>query len=470
MEPFPKPKRKVLSVFSLVMINIIAVDSLRSLPFSAEYGFSLVFYYIVGAIAFFLPVGVVSAELATAFPAKGGIYVWVREAFGEFWGFFVIWMQWVYNIAWYPTILSFVAGAIAYVIHPSFAENKMFILLTTMAIFWLATLVNMFGMRLSSWVSTAGAIFGTLLPMCFVILLGTVWVIGGKPMQIEFTWASFFPDISDHKMLAFLTALLFGLVGLEMSAVHADEVADPGHAYPRAIFYSTLIILGSLMLSSLAIAMVVPHKDLSVYTGLLQALRIFLTSFHLLWLLPVITLLIIFGGIGGVATWIIGPTKGLLVAAHDGSAPAFLGRINKKQVPVTILVIQAAIFTLLCSVFILMPSVSSSYWVLTAITAQLAMFVYVALFAAAIYLRYKKPEVARAFKVPGGKLGMWIVAILGTLSCFLAIGLGFVPPANITVGQLWVYEMVLIMGILMLSLPPVVIYYRAKKRSALPLD
>ncbi len=85
--------KKVLSVFSLVMINIIAVDSLRSLPFSAEYGLSLIFYYLLAAIVFFLPVALVSAELATAFPTKGGIYVWIREAFGEFWGFFMLYKK-----------------------------------------------------------------------------------------------------------------------------------------------------------------------------------------------------------------------------------------------------------------------------------------------------------------------------------------------------------------------------------------
>src|SRR5687768_10340652 len=105
--------KKILGTFSLIMINVIAVDSLRSLPFSATYGFSLVFYYLVAAITFFYPVSLVVAELATAWPNKGGIYVWVREAFGERWGFLVIWLQWVYNIAWYPTILSFLAGALA---------------------------------------------------------------------------------------------------------------------------------------------------------------------------------------------------------------------------------------------------------------------------------------------------------------------------------------------------------------------
>ncbi|MCB1828374.1 MAG: amino acid permease, partial [Coxiellaceae bacterium] len=320
--------KKVLNVFSLVMINIIAVDSLRSLPFSAEYGFSLVFFYLLAGLMFFWPVALVSAELATAFPSKGGIYVWVREAFGEFWGFMVIWLQWVYNIAWYPTILSFIGVAIAFVIHPSLADNKAFILVLIMVVYWGATLVNFCGMKISSWVSNVGALLGTLLPMVFIIILAMIWLLTGHSSQITFSSHTFFPDFQDSDLLSFLMAILFGLVGIELSAVHADQVDDPGRSYPRAILYSTVIILVSLILSSLAIAIVVPKRELSVVTGLLQALEIYLRSFHLAWVLPIITIFIVFGGISSVATWIIGPAKGLLVAVQDGNAPEILARMN----------------------------------------------------------------------------------------------------------------------------------------------
>lgn len=454
---------QVLGVFSLVMINVIAVDSLRSLPFSAEYGFSLVFYYLFAALVFFLPVALVSAELATTWPNKGGIYVWVREAFGEMWGFVVIWLQWVYNIVWYPTILSFIAGAIAFLVDPELAESKVFMLTVVMIIFWGSTLVNCLGMRASSWVSTFGALFGTLVPMIFIVILGVVWLWQGKPIQITFSHLDFFPDLTDPTMLVFLVALVFGLVGIEMSAVHADEVRNPGRAYPRAILYSTLIILTSLILSSLAIALVVPRSDLSVVTGLVQAFKIFLDAFHLGWLSPVITLMIIIGGVGGVATWIIGPTKGLFVAAQDGNAPAFLSRVNSKGVPVNVLMVQAVIFTVLCTVFLLMPTVSSSYWLLTAMTAQLAMVVYIALFFAAICLRYKYPDRERPYRIPGGKFGLWLVCLLGLLSCLFVIGLGFVPPKQIEVGNVDVYEIILVAGGLLLSAPPLVLYYRRSR-------
>jgi amino acid transporter len=459
-------KQKSLRIFNIVMINIIAVDSLRSLPFSAAYGLSLVFYYVLATLTFFIPTALISAELATAWPTKGGIYIWVREAFGELAGFIIIWLQWVYNVVWYPSILSFIGGTLAYLINPALADSKIYMLLVIMIIFWSATFVNFYGMKTSSLVSTLGALFGTLLPMLFIIGLGIYWFLKGNPLQIEFNFRDLIPRMTNSNNLSFLTAVLFGLVGIEMSAVHADEVKNPGRVYPRAILYSTMIIFFSLVLSSLAIAMVVPNRELNVVTGLIQAFEIFFTAYHMSWMGPIITLLIILGGVGSVATWIIGPTKGLLVAAQDGSIPPVFGNVNKRGVPVTILICQGVIFTILSTVFLLMPTVSSSYWVLTAMTAQLAMFVYIALFAAGIWLRFKFPTVARPYRIPFGRTGILIVGLLGILTSITAIVLGFIPPSQIDIGNVLTFESILCVGMMLLLAPPLIIYLIRRSKLA----
>lgn len=459
MNTQPTKVKRTLGVFAITMINIIAVDSLRTLPFSATYGFSLVFYYILAALVFFLPAAYATAELATGWPNKGGIYVWVREAFGELWGFIIIWLQWVYNIVWYPTILAFIAGTLAYLINPRLADDKFFMLFTILTIFWGSTALNCLSMRVSSLVSTVGALLGTLIPMAFIILLGSLWVIQGNTLQIHFSLQQLWPNLSNFSDQSFFLAVLFGLIGVEVSATHADEVIDPNKTFPRAILFSTLIIFFSLVLSSLAIAIVVPQHDLNVVTGLIQAFDTFFKSYGFTWMNPVICFLIILGGVAGVATWVISPTKGLLVATLDGSAPPIFGKMNKYGSPVVILLMQACICTLLSSVFLFMPSVSSSYWLLTAMTAQLAMMVYIALFASLIYLHYQKPHVKRAYKIPFGNCGVWVVGLLGLTSCIGAIFLGFVPPAQLSVGNIYVYEATLLIGIIGLCLPPVIIYY-----------
>ncbi len=439
---------KVLSVFSLVMINVIAVDSLRNLPIGAEYGFALVFFYLLAAIAFFIPIALVTAELATGWPTTGGLYVWVREAFGKRWGFLAIWLQWIYNVVWYPTILAFLAATFAYLINPHLADNLTYTLVTILIVFWGATFINCLGMKASSLLSALGAIVGTILPMVFIAILGIIWVAQGKPMQITVSWHSVLPDIQSVKNISFLIAIIFGLIGLEMSAVHAGDVKNPRRDYPRALLISAVIILITLIFASLAIAVVMPSQQISLVSGLIQAFSVFFAAFHMQWMTPVIVIMIIIGGISGVGAWIIGPTKGLLVASEDGCLPAYFGKINKKGAPVRLLLAQGIVFTLLCTVFLFMPSINTSYWVLSALTAQLGLLVYIILFAAAIRLRYRHSHVERAYRIPGGNIGIWLLAGVGILTCCAAIAIGFIPPAQLHFGNVYKYETTLLLGLI----------------------
>lgn len=447
------PSKKVLSVFSLVMINVIAVDSLRTLPMSAKLGLPLVSYYLVAAIAFFIPVALVAAELATAYPNTGGLYVWVREAFGRRAGFITIWLQWIYNVVWYPTILAFIAATLSYLFAPELANNKFYLLGTAITLFWFFTVLNCFGMKISSIVSVIGASLGTIIPMLGIIGLGALWLFQGRPMTIELpsTWL---PDFSSIGNLSLFSAVLFGLIGIEMSAVHAEEVKNPQRDYPRAILYSTILIFATLVLGSLAIVIVVPNQELSVVSGLIDAYSVFFTTYNMPWMTKLIAILIILGGVSGVSAWIIGPTKGLLVSARDGSLPEVFSRVNKDGAPVAILMAQGLIFTLLSSVFILLDSINAAYWILSDLSAQMALLVYIFMFSAAIKLRYSQPDQPRSYKIPGGNWVMWLVSGSGIICCLAAMFIGFVPPTQIPIGNPVLFDGFLLGGLVLFVVIP----------------
>jgi len=453
-----------LSVFALVMINVIAVDSLRNLTMGAEYGLALVFFYGLAALLFFIPTVLVTAELATGWPITGGSYVWIREAFGHRLGFLAIWLQWIYNVVWYPTIFAFIAGILAYLIQPDWVNNKVYMVSAVLILYWSMTLVNCLGFSIASWVSTVGAIFGTILPMLVIAALGLAWIYVGRPSQIEFSASHVLPDILNLKNLAFMTNILFGLMGMEMSAVHAGDVQDPKKNYPRALAYSTLIILATLVLASLAITIVVPGKDLNLVSGLIDAFAIFFHAFHLPFLIPVIAVLIVIGSLSGAGAWIIGPARGLWVASDDSKLPRFFSKLNRKDMPVGILLLQGLIVTVLCLLFFIMPSVKSSYWLLSNLTAQLALLYYILFFASAIRLHHSCTHVKRAFKIPGGDVGMWLVSGTGLVTCVAAIVLGFLPPTQLEVGRIAQYEIILILGIVACCAPPFIFQGMEKKR------
>ena len=192
------------------MINVAAICSIKNCPITAEYGFSSLFYFIISMILFFIPVSLVSAELATGWPERGGVYAWVKAAMGHRFGFLAAWLLWIENVVWYPTILSFIAGTIAFVFSPELANNTIYLFAMILGTFWVATLINLMGMKVSGWISSLGVIIGTVIPGVLIITLGVLWMIAGKPSHISFTWTSFIPDLSSPQKLALLTGVLLG--------------------------------------------------------------------------------------------------------------------------------------------------------------------------------------------------------------------------------------------------------------------
>jgi len=451
--------RKQLSVFMLAMMNVAIIMNLRGLPMMAKEGLSMVFFLLFASIIFLLPTSLVSAELATGWPVGGGVYRWVREAFGGRFGFIAIWLQWIQNVIWYPTILAFGAGALSYMFfNPALANNKFFNVIVILSVYWGATLMNFKGMKTSGRLTTAGVIGGTIFPGILIIVLGIVWWLRGNPLEFTLTSHSILPNFKDFSNISFLAGVVLLFAGMEVSAVHALEVKNPKTEYPKAIFFAALIIVAIFTLSSLAIAAVIPVKSISLTSGIMQGFKDLLQQFNMDWLLPVIGALVAFGAIGAVTAWIIGPSKGLLATAKDGDLPPFLAHTNKNGVATHILFVQGLIVTGITLVYLLMPNVSSAFFLLTALTAILYLIMYIMLFAAAIRLRYSQPEVHRAYKVPGGNLGMWIVSGIGILGALFAITVGFYPPAQLTVGSPTFYVTFLIVGIVICVAAPIIIY------------
>jgi glutamate:GABA antiporter len=448
---------RTLSVFTLAMINMAAVISVRNLPTIAEYGLSSLFFFALAAILFFVPVSMVAAELATGWPRTGGVFVWVKEAFGHRTGFLAVWLLWAENVIYYPTLLSFIAGTIAYIVNPDLANNTFYTLAIIIGVFWLTTLANLLGMRTSGWISTFGVIGGTMIPGALIVFAGVFWYFAGHPPQISFTVESLVPNMSSPTQLVFFSGVLVAFCGLEMSAVHARDVQNPQRNYPRAILLSAILILGLYILGVLSIAMVVPQKEISLVSGSIQAFSYFVHAYGLDWTTPIIAILLAVGAFGTLSTWIAGPSKGLLGAAQGGDLPPVFRKLNKHGMPTSLLVMQGVIVTLFSCVFLIMPTVSSAYWILNALVAQLYLVMYILMFAAAIKLRYKRPHVERAYKIPGGKFGIWLVAGLGIVGSFSTFAIGFFPPSQIKTGNVVFYVIFLFLGIVLACIAPSII-------------
>lgn len=457
-------KSKKISIFTLTTMIAAAVVSLRGLPLMAKEGIAMFFYLIFSAVIFLIPASLVSAELGSAFSKRGGgVYTWVKEAFGSRWGFTAIWLQWIQNVIWYPTVLGFVAACLAYVfLKPSLSANGYFTGAVILIIYWMSTLIALGGSHLAGTVTKYGFLLGTILPGAFIIVLGLIWLDQGNPLQFLQVSSSspladgtlvkshlrYFPHLSNLGNVAFLAGIILLFAGVEVQAVHANDMKNPSRQFPLSMFLAAISIFLVFTLGSFAIAAVVPLDKISLTAGLMQAFQHMLLKYKISFLLPIVGLFLAFGSIGQVMSWIDGPSRGLLHTAKQGELPPFLSKVNKKGMQINILIIQAVIVSILALLYFVMKDVSVAFFLLSAMTVSLYLVMYILLFAAGIKLRITKPDLPREYKIPGGMLGMGIVAGIGLLGVCFALLVSFFPPSNLPVGNPILYVGLVSLGLM----------------------
>ena len=453
-----------MGVFTLAMINVSAIVSLRGLPAESTYGLSSAFYYIFAAIFFLIPVSLVAAELTTGWPQKGGVFRWVGEAFGPRWGFLAIWLQWIESTIWFPTVLTFAAVSLAFIgtdqrWDVALAANAEYVLLIVLLVYWGATLLNMRGMGLSGTITKWGTLFGTVIPAAVLIVLGMAYWALGNPIDISMNPGSFFPDLSNFNNLVLAASIFLFYAGMEMSAVHVNDVQNPRRNFPLAIGLASVITVCIFVFGTLAIGFIIPKGQINLVQSLLVAYDKLFAWCGVPWLGSVIAVCLAFGVLAQVVAWVGGPSKGLLQVGCAGYLPRFMQHTNKQGVQVGILLIQGGVVTLLSVLFVLLPTVQTAYQMISQLTIILYLIMYMLMFAAAIWLRHAEPETPRSFRVPGGKyLGMWIVAGVGLIGSILAFVFSFIPPGQIAVGSPAVYVLLLVLGTVVFAGIPFVIY------------
>lgn len=466
-------KSKRVTVLTLCLMTVAAVVSLRGLPMMAAEGMSMIFYILFATLVFLLPASLVSAELGSAFSNRqGGVYTWVKEAFGPRWGFTAIWLQWIQNVVWYPTVLGYAAACLAYLfMDETLAASGTYTGIVILIAFWCATLVALRGSAAVNTVTKWGVLLGTLLPGVLIIILGLLWVDQGNPIAFlvqDITTASgqvvqehvhprFFPYMTGLGSIAFLAGIVLLFAGVEVQAVQVTEMENPAKEFPAAMLLAATITFVLFLLGSFAVAAVIPAKEISLTAGLMQAFQILFDKFNLGFLIPVMGLFMAFGAIGGVMSWVTGPSRGLLQTAMEGEMPPFLAKTNKHGSPVIILFIQGVIVTILAGLYLVMKDVSVAFFVLSAMTATLYLAMYMLMFAAAIRLRISQPNLPRSYKVPGGMVGMFAIGGIGFLGVTFALIVGFFPPTNLPVGNPTLYVGLVAAGMLIFVGAPLII-------------
>ncbi len=429
----------------------------------AETGWMQLFYIVLAAIVFLIPNALISAELATGWPKAGGVYEWIRLAFGDRCAFIGAWMLWVQMFFGMVMIGSFIAAMIAFIFDPALAQNNFYIAAVIIVVYWIVTLVNLRGLRSGSLISSIGFIVGVLIPFILILVFGIAYFMGNHPSQMpSFSWSRAIPDFGDIGNLTFFVGVIFIFAGAEVSSVHANDVKNVRKNYPLAMFVAALLLIVLNVFGAFAIEIAEPRSEISLAAGIMQTFEKFFTGEDVKWLLPVIAVMAAIGAFGQLSTWVLGPSKAMHQVAKNGFMPKWWHKKNSAGVPVRFLFVQASVISLVALIYVVVPSVNAGFFMVLILTMVLYAVMYILMFAAGIKLRYKYPDVKRAYRIPGGNIGMWIFGGLGVLAMVFVIVISMFPPSKLAVGSPLFYVLFQLIGLIVFLIIPIIIYARRK--------
>lgn len=465
--------KKQLTLFGFFTITASMVMAVYEYPSFATSGFSLLFFLLFGGFFWFIPVALCAAEMATI-PGweTGGVFTWVSGSLGPRWGFAAIFYQFFEITVGYIPMLYFINGSLSYLLDwPALNTNPHLKLIVILVIFWLLTFSQLGGTKYTAKIARIGFIFGIVIPALILIVLAIAYVAGGNPVYMKVGWDTFFPDFTKINSLVILVSFILSYMGVEASAPHANEMANPKKEYPLAVFMLVIVAILLSAAGGLSIAAVIPQNELNLSSGVNQTFAALINHYGkgLDWIVRIIAAFIGLGVLAEISSWIVGPSRAAYVTAQQGLIPPVFKKVNKNGVPVPLVMFQGVVVTIWAIVLTLGGGGNNmSFMTSMSLTVVIYLMTYVLFFIGYFVLILKKVELDKkaAYHIPGGVVFKCVVAALGLLTSIFAFVISFFPPSNISGGHTDEYLSILVIGFIVVLILPFIIYEFRDKRNA----
>jgi amino acid transporter len=424
--------RRELGLRDVVLLYVIAVVSLQWLSTSALLGPGSLLLWLLAVVAFFVPSGLAVMEMHSRYAGEGGLYVWVKEAFGDVPAFVTGWCYVVSNFVFFPTVLLFLTGTAIYVgggASLGLKDNFAFHAGLSLVVVWVIVLANIVGLGRAKWLSNAGAL---LMGAVLVILVAVAFASASQFGSATTFSGALVPDIADPALVKSFSAMMLALVGLELAPLMGGEIREPRRVIPRAIALSALPIVAFYVLGTWALMVALPKDRIEAMSGVPEAVTTIAARLGMPALGPLTALLMALATAGILAAWLTGVVRLPYVVGVDRHLPPVLGRLHPQfQTPHVALFVCGVITSALVLLAMAGATVGEAYQVLVDTTVVLTFLPLVFLFAALPVLRAKRVgDPTLVLPVPGGWTGNVVVTALGLGSAVLAIVLALVPPAQ----------------------------------------
>jgi amino acid transporter len=356
------------------------------------------------------------------------MYLWSKQAFGEFAGFMTGWMYWTANLPYYPALLYFAAGNALFIGGSRWqhlSTNSFYFIVVALAGLALGFTLNLVGLNIGKWLHNLGAV-GSWLPALMLIVMGAIaWLKFGSATQ--FSRSTVFPSL-DFKNVFFWSTVAFAFGGMEGASTMGDEIQHARRNIPRALLIAGVIITVIYIVATTSVLVALPHEEVSGLQGFMQAMDKMGARIGFAGLAPFAALLVSISSIGGVSAWFAASSRLPFVAGVDKFLPAAFGRVHPKwQTPYVAMGVQAV----LAGVFIFLgqagTSVKGAYDFLVGMGVVSYFLPFLYMFLAVIRLQ-KVPAGEGGMRIPGGKPVAIFMALLGLATTAISSILACIPP------------------------------------------
>ncbi|MCP3675186.1 MAG: APC family permease [Gammaproteobacteria bacterium] len=410
---------KALGQKDIVLFTVSAILLLDTLAAAASVGASSIFWWVFLGFIFFIPFALICAEMGCAYPEQGGIYAWIRDAFGGRWASRATWGYWVNTAVWIPAIYILFAGIMKQLFFPELTLVGQIAI--AIALTWVAVFVNVITLDVGKWVPNIGAILKVV--VFIAIIIGAIFYTQDHGMANELTFESMKPSWGSS--LQYIPAIIYGMLGFELASAGSEEMNNPARDVPRSILISGLIIIVLYTLATVAMLAAIPSGEINLVEGLMDTLYLFFgqseagRTFALI--LGIATLYTFFSN--GV-TWALGCNRAAAEAASEGELPAVFAIESKTRgTPVGAAVAMGIVATILLVMYGFMAGSNEDlFWSLFAFSAVIFLLPYLGMLLAFVKMRIVDPDHPRPFAIPGNLL----VARICAYTCFTILSLSIV--------------------------------------------
>jgi glutamate:GABA antiporter len=422
----PEKLKRALGLRDVFLFYIVSGLSLRWIATAAAAGPSAFAVWVLGFLGFFLPLAGCVLELSSRYPDEGGLYIWTREAYGEFAGFMAAWAYWMSNLPYFGAVLYFAASSLLFTTPRAqhLADTNLYFLAFTAGTLVLITALNVIGLGVGKWLNNLGAI-GMALPIIILIGLGAIsfYRFGSAT---HFTWAAAVPHVQVRDLI-FWSTIFFAFSGCECASFMGDEIKDARRVVPRALLLAGVVITLGYLAGTLAMLVALPSSSISGLGGFMTAIDFLCRRLGIAALIAPVAVLVGISNVGAAAAYLSSTARLPFVVGINHYLPAVFGRIHARwKTPYVALVCYGLAGILFGVLSQAGTSVRATYELLVSMSLIAYFIPYLFVFAAMIRLQ-SRPYPPGALRLPGGKRVAIPLACVGFFSTSAAIILAAFP-------------------------------------------